>query len=427
METTFTAIAPGRLCLFGEHQDYLGLPVIALALPLLCCKIDVVVTVTDDDNNTRDSADDTIIIHLHLPEVLGGETREYYLDDLPPSPPRTQEEGEDYDFALAAIHEVLKEEELKGLNGIDKISVRGEEKRKQKVYVRCKSFIGDLPLRAGCSSSTAFVTAFVLVLQRIFKDQRNRQLRTSTTPSINSNGDKNDNGCDGNSAGDRDGDGDGDGDSDSDGGRETQKNKKRLIEIKSEIELPFSAEVAYDAYSDLSRQASWSSWLESVEVVGNQNDGDGDDGSNNASKVESLWTSKMFGIRYSWTAVAVKNERPHTIRWKSVTGLRNEGIVRFYKKEGNAYNQGPTLMTLRMAFVAPRAVSAMIRRSKKLSNYVEEKMIAQSLEGFRDIVLECDTKNDSNDDDDDINNKKANTDTHANDLQEATISTAMSE
>ena len=209
-----------------------------------------------------------------------------------------------------------------------------------------------------------------------------------------------------------------------DGGRETQKNQKRLIEIKSEIELPFSAEVAYDAYSDLPRQASWSSWLESVEVVGNKNgnDGDGDDGSNNASKAESLWTSKMFGIRYSWTAVAVKNERPHTIRWRSVTGLRNEGIVRFYKKEGSAYNQGPTLMTLRMAFVAPRAVSAMIRRSKKLSNYVEEKMIAQSLEGFRDIVLEYDTKNDSNDDD-----KKINTDTYANDLQEATTSTAMSE
>ena len=23
---------PGRICLFGEHQDYLGLPVIALAI-----------------------------------------------------------------------------------------------------------------------------------------------------------------------------------------------------------------------------------------------------------------------------------------------------------------------------------------------------------------------------------------------------------
>jgi galactokinase len=25
---------PGRICLFGEHQDYLGLPIIALAISL---------------------------------------------------------------------------------------------------------------------------------------------------------------------------------------------------------------------------------------------------------------------------------------------------------------------------------------------------------------------------------------------------------
>jgi len=30
----FTAFAPGRVCLFGEHQDYLGLPVIAAAIGL---------------------------------------------------------------------------------------------------------------------------------------------------------------------------------------------------------------------------------------------------------------------------------------------------------------------------------------------------------------------------------------------------------
>ena len=27
-------VTPGRICLFGEHQDYLGLPVIALAISL---------------------------------------------------------------------------------------------------------------------------------------------------------------------------------------------------------------------------------------------------------------------------------------------------------------------------------------------------------------------------------------------------------
>jgi len=32
----FVSFAPGRVCLFGEHQDYLGLPVIAATLPLGC-------------------------------------------------------------------------------------------------------------------------------------------------------------------------------------------------------------------------------------------------------------------------------------------------------------------------------------------------------------------------------------------------------
>ena len=32
----FVSFAPGRVCVFGEHQDYLGLPVIAAAIPLGC-------------------------------------------------------------------------------------------------------------------------------------------------------------------------------------------------------------------------------------------------------------------------------------------------------------------------------------------------------------------------------------------------------
>ncbi|MFT4033362.1 MAG: galactokinase family protein [Siphonobacter sp.] len=34
MSKLFTVSAPGRICLFGEHQDYLGLPVIAAAISL---------------------------------------------------------------------------------------------------------------------------------------------------------------------------------------------------------------------------------------------------------------------------------------------------------------------------------------------------------------------------------------------------------
>lgn len=41
-----TASAPGRTCLFGDHQDYLGLPVIA-------CAIDRNITLTAVQNNTK--------------------------------------------------------------------------------------------------------------------------------------------------------------------------------------------------------------------------------------------------------------------------------------------------------------------------------------------------------------------------------------
>lgn len=190
----------------------------------------------------------------------------------------------------------------------------------------------------------------------------------------------------------------GDKDFDIFGGKDGDDSKQRkLIQISSRIELPFSAEVAYEAYSNLSRQPSWSSWLESV-VVLNDDDDENNNGDGDEQKLESRWTSKVMGFRYSWTAEAVQNVRPHTIQWRSVTGLRNEGTVRFRRTQGKSYDEGPTLMTLNMAFVTPRAVTAILRRSKRLSNFVEEKMIAQSLKDFRDIVMENDVTTTANGD-----------------------------
>ena len=59
---TITAVAPGRICLFGEHQDYLGLPVIAMAVDR-----DFRITHTPDDQ--------TKLFRIHTP-------------DLPDAPPR---------------------------------------------------------------------------------------------------------------------------------------------------------------------------------------------------------------------------------------------------------------------------------------------------------------------------------------------------
>ena len=153
-------------------------------------------------------------------------------------------------------------------------------------------------------------------------------------------------------------------------------NPKRLIQIESELKLPFSREVAYDAYSDLTRQPSWSSWLHSVDYI--------DDEKNN-----SKWTMKFLKVKYSWTAIALKNQRPCVIQWQSTSGLQNFGIVEFIPSDDENY---PTLMTMKMAFVAPRAAAAVFRQSKFMTNFVREKMILDSMLTFRDVVWRNDCK-----------------------------------
>ena len=63
---------PGRICLFGEHQDYLGLPVISMAIPLYS-------TIKGDINS-----DKKVVIHkINLHEI---ET--FNIDDLTYKKPR---------------------------------------------------------------------------------------------------------------------------------------------------------------------------------------------------------------------------------------------------------------------------------------------------------------------------------------------------
>lgn len=119
--------APGRICLFGEHQDYLGFPVIAAA-------IDLRITITGDVSE-GDS------LHLDLPDI--NKTLEFHSTNI--------HYTDSKDYLKSAVN-VLKKMGLytpKTLNATVK---------------------GNVPIQAGTSSSAALSVAWTGFLLKASKN-----------------------------------------------------------------------------------------------------------------------------------------------------------------------------------------------------------------------------------------------------------------
>lgn len=122
--------APGRLCLFGEHQDYLGLPVIAMAIDLRIA--------------LRGTRREDALFHLSMPDI--GE--ELTIDpgrDLP------HRHGRDY---LSAGVNVLRREGIAWTRGYD-ITITSR-----------------IPVNSGTSSSSALQVAWMAFLLTAAGDAR---------------------------------------------------------------------------------------------------------------------------------------------------------------------------------------------------------------------------------------------------------------
>jgi len=122
--------APGRICLFGEHQDYMGLPVIAGAIDL---KINIEGNVSEGDR-----------IELNLLDL--NKKLEFSSKKIKYTIKR--------DYLKSAIR-VLKKKHLFKPKSID-------------AFVK-----GNIPIQAGTSSSSALVVAWVGFLLAACSDFRN--------------------------------------------------------------------------------------------------------------------------------------------------------------------------------------------------------------------------------------------------------------
>jgi len=130
LNRTITIVAPGRICLFGDHQDYLGLPVIA-------CAINREVQLSSKENRTQN-------FHIKMPDIRSERT-------IPITKTFETLEKEDH-FASA----------LRVVRRYGCVPDRGFD-------VLLKSTI---PINAGVSSSSAIVVAWIHFLLNAFRANR---------------------------------------------------------------------------------------------------------------------------------------------------------------------------------------------------------------------------------------------------------------
>ena len=121
-----TVSTPGRVCLFGEHQDYLGLPVIAAAISR---RIDLTAVPRSDQQ-----------VCIHLPDV--GQTESFSL-----AGPLAYVAKRDY--FRSAVNLLRRAEGATFSTGFD-VTVRG-----------------NIPINAGTSSSSALVVGWVNLLLQL--------------------------------------------------------------------------------------------------------------------------------------------------------------------------------------------------------------------------------------------------------------------
>ncbi|HEV7378259.1 MAG TPA: galactokinase family protein, partial [Dyadobacter sp.] len=127
--------ASGRICLFGEHQDYLGLPVIAAAISR---RISI----------SGDFIDDSLVV-IHLPDINRKETFELQTE-IPYTSPR--------DYFKSAIN-VLTRDGYRFSKGLE-VTVHG-----------------NIPINSGTSSSSALLVAWINWLTRM-ADNPSKRTRT---------------------------------------------------------------------------------------------------------------------------------------------------------------------------------------------------------------------------------------------------------
>lgn len=166
------------------------------------------------------------------------------------------------------------------------------------------------------------------------------------------------------------------------------ENDASFISVETSLTLPFCANTAFSAFSDLPRQPSWSHWLHSVSYIYPSDSTNAKIPCTNCGipLLETKWIMKWKKLSFSWNSKVTKIQRPNLIQWESTSGLKNKGKIVFIDLGNSTTTEDKALVSLTLSFVTPRIVGKLLRRSDIISDFMQRKILLPTLENFRDVV-----------------------------------------
>ena len=148
----------------------------------------------------------------------------------------------------------------------------------------------------------------------------------------------------------------------------TTSSEGRDITVSVSLPLPFSDSIASSRFTDLPQMSRWSPWLNSVTYL------------DAAGLTE--WNLNIRGVKFSWKAKSEVLVEPKGIKWESISGLKNRGVVEFEPTSDNA-----CMMKLKMSIIMPYILVSLFQGMPSVvQEFLQNKLLKWSLEMFRDVV-----------------------------------------
>ena len=148
----------------------------------------------------------------------------------------------------------------------------------------------------------------------------------------------------------------------------TTSSEGRDITVSVSLPLPFSDNIASSRFTDLPQMSRWSPWLNSVTYL------------DAAGLTE--WNLNIRGVKFSWKAKSEVLDEPKGIKWESISGLKNRGVVEFEPTSDNA-----CMMKLKMSIIMPYVLVSLFQGMPSVvQEFLQNKLLKWSLEMFRDVV-----------------------------------------